>query len=133
MQQKPKSKRTQLTVLEIIVSALFLLYGAGAFFLAHMLDDMGMITVIIRQVQAVGIGLGFIALTGFLGARQTLARLQVLVALAWLGLIPLARQLDVVMFNDGWSGFTPWAVGIAACLASLHFFFARHLRYREVS
>ena len=107
------------------------LYGAGFFFLAHMLEDMGLIALIVRQTQGIGIGMFLIALLGFLRLRTLSQWLHVLLGIAWLGLIPIGYQIDQVMGNDGLGWFTPWAIGIALSLSCLHLFLARHLRYRE--
>ncbi len=125
MQQQ---KRTWLSPLEIVASMLCLLYGAGFFLLARVLDEMGLIALIVRQTQGIGIGMFLIALLGFLRLRTLSLWLHVLLGVAWLGLIAIGYQIDQVMGNDGLGWFTPWAIGIAVSLSCLHLFLARQLQ-----
>jgi hypothetical protein len=97
MQQQ---KRTWLSPLEIVASMICLLYGAGFFFLAHLLEDMGLIATIVRQTQGIGMGMFVIALLGLLHLRTLSQWLHVLLGVAWLVFIPIGYQLDKDMVHQ---------------------------------
>nr|WP_309688590.1 hypothetical protein [Armatimonas sp.] len=125
--QQQKRTRIGRSPLEILASALCVLYGLAFFYLAHVLEDMGLIQIYVRQAQTVGMALFLAALLGILRLQTLTVALHVLIAIAWLGLIPIGYRLDQDMGNAGlW--FTLGAIGISACLSSLHLFFARQLK-----
>ena len=106
---------------------LCLLYGAGFFFLAHMLEEMGLIATIARQTQGIGIGMFLIALLGLLRLRTLSQWLHVLLGVAWLVLIPIGYRIDEDMGKvGGWLLYG--AIGIAVSLSCLHLCFARQLQ-----
>jgi uncharacterized integral membrane protein len=127
--QRQQQKRAGLSPLEVIASVLCVLYGLGSLYAAHVLEDMGLIQVYIRAAQGVGIGFFLVALVGLLRLRTVTMACQVLIAIAWLGLIPIGHTLDQDMGAEGHL-FTLWAAGIGVCLATLHLFLAWHFRRR---
>lgn len=125
--QQQKRTRIGLSSLEILASVLCVLYGLAFFYVAHVLEDMGLIQIYVRQVQTVGVALFLGALLGLLRLQTLTVALHVFIAIAWLVLIPIGYKIDQDMGKEGlW--FTLWAIGISVCLSSLHLFFARQLK-----
>jgi uncharacterized integral membrane protein len=125
--QRQEQRRAGLSPLEVFASVLCVLYGLASLYAARVLEDMGLIQVYVRQAQGVGVGFFLVALVGLLRLRTITMACQVLVAIAWLGLIPIGHTLDQDIGAEGHL-FTLWASGIGICLASLHLFLAWHFR-----
>ncbi|MBB6050688.1 hypothetical protein [Armatimonas rosea] len=125
--QRQEQKHDRLLPLEVFASVLCMLYGLGSLYVAHVLEDMGLRQAYVRMAQGVGIGFFLVALVGLLRLRTITLACQVLLAIAWLGLIPMGYTLDQDMGAEGHL-FTLWAAGIGVCLAALHLFLAWHFR-----
>lgn len=127
--QRQGQRRAGLSPLEVIASVLCVLYGLGSLYVAHVLEDMGLKQAYVRMAQGVGIGFFLVALVGLLRLRTITMACQVLIAIAWLGLIPMGYTLDQDLGAEG-HVFALWASGIGVFLAALHLFLAWHFRRR---
>jgi hypothetical protein len=128
--RRQEQKHARLSPLEAIASVLCVLYGLGSLYVAHVLEGMGLIQVYIRTTQGVGIGFFLVALVGLLRLQTLTLALHLLVAIAWLGLIPIGYTLDQDLGAEGHL-FTLWASGLSICLAALHLLLAWHFRTQQ--
>lgn len=130
--QRQEQKHARISSLEVFASVLCVLYGLGSLYVAHVLEDMGLIQVYVQTAQGVGVGFFLVAFLGLLRLQTITMALHLLVAITWLGLIPIGYTLDQDLGTEG-NLFTLWASGIGICLAALHLFLAWHFRRRALA